>query len=223
MIPLLRANNLKKSFSYPFPTTILNGADIEIFPEESVAITGRSGEGKSTLLHILGTLDVATSGTLQIHEKQVTFWNRSFLRRQFFGFVFQSYHLLEDATTLENVVLPARLRYRDAKTLSAYREKAKTLLQELGLLERAHYSAHLLSGGEKQRTALARAFLLEPSLIFADEPTGNLDNESAEIIHEKLIAYGSLPGKAVVLVTHNKQLAARCKRQYTLEQGILYS
>jgi lipoprotein-releasing system ATP-binding protein len=223
MTPLLKASDLKKTFSSPFPTTILQGASLEVFPEESVAITGRSGEGKSTLLHILGTLDLPTSGTLTVQGKEVNFWNRSSLRKQFFGFVFQSYHLLEETTALDNVLLPARLRGVSKKALRFYRDRALSLLEELHLSKRVDYAAHLLSGGEKQRVALARAFLLEPPLILADEPTGNLDSQSAEMIHQKLLSYAKKPGKAVIVVTHNKELASQCNKQYTLEQGIIRS
>lgn len=206
---ILKAKNLYKS--YP-NTTVLNGINLEIAPGESIAICGRSGEGKTTLLHILGTLEEPDSGELEIKGEKLHYQNASIIRNQHIGFVFQSYNLLEDFTTLENVLMPARIARRPTSRLEGL-----ALLRTVGLEDRADFSVKHLSGGEKQRAAIARALCNNPSLILADEPTGNLDRAYARKIGETLLKLG----KALILVTHDPDLAALCNKQYTLANGLL--
>ena len=219
--PLLEARNLHKRFFRPIDLTVLNGVDLDVYGGESVAIMGRSGEGKSTLLQILGTLEQATRGTVKIAGKVVQRWNVARVRRQQVAYVFQSYYLLEDYNVLENVLFPAHIDRRDISKGSPHYQRALQLLDKVGLATKASTTGKLLSGGEKQRVAIARALCNDPTLLFADEPTGNLDNETAEIIISLLLEFAHTPGKALVLVTHNEALAELCKHRYLLKNGLL--
>jgi lipoprotein-releasing system ATP-binding protein len=219
--PLLLAKGICKSFKKPRALTILKGIDLEVKPGDSLAITGRSGEGKSTLLHILGTLERSSNGELWIGGEKVTFWNASRLRRQKIAFVFQSYHLLDDYSVIENILMPCYINRKDISKKSMTYQKAKELLDLVGLKERASFPTKLLSGGEKQRVALIRAFVEEPDLLLADEPSGNLDQETAESIHRLLVDYTKKPGKALIIVTHHEKLASLCSRRLELKQGFL--
>lgn len=215
---LLKAENIHKSFHHPLLVNILQGINLEVREGESVAIIGRSGEGKSTLLQILGTLDDPCSGSLKIADQTITGSNKSFIRNQFIGFVFQSFHLLEDYSTLENVLMPAKIaRQKMGKKMI---EHGLHLLERVGLADRAHFSTKLLSGGEKQRVALARALCNNPKIIFADEPSGNLDGHTAEIIHQLLLDFAA-DDRALVLVTHDWDLAKLCTNQFELKKGVL--
>ncbi|MCB1118487.1 MAG: ABC transporter ATP-binding protein [Chlamydiia bacterium] len=216
MTPTLQATQLRKAFTFPTYVDLLKGIDLTVNPGESVAIIGRSGEGKSTLLQILGTLDSPTSGSLAIAGQPVTFANTSTLRNRHLGFIFQSYHLLEDYTVLDNVLFPAKIGRR-----SNQKQRALDLLDQVGLSSRAHHPARLLSGGEKQRTAIARAFINDPCLILADEPTGNLDRASADLIHNLLFNCVRLNNKSLILVTHDPTLASLCDQQVELVDGQL--
>lgn len=163
---------------------MLQGVDITIFQGEAVAITGRSGQGKSTLLHVLGTLDRPCQSTLEIAGEIVTHMSVSSIRNRRIAFVFQSFHLLDDYTTVENVFMPARIaRQATAKSSGAYR-RSLDLLDKVGLSNRAHHTTKLLSGGEKQRIAIACALCNQPDIIFADEPSGNLDRQTSRSIHD---------------------------------------
>ncbi|HSX11677.1 MAG TPA: ABC transporter ATP-binding protein [Chlamydiales bacterium] len=206
---ILKASHIFKS--YP-KVKVLSGISLSVAAGESIAICGRSGEGKTTLLHILGTLEEPDSGTLEINGEPLTRSNASHLRNEQIGFVFQAYNLLEDFTALENVLMPARIARR-----SAERKKGLELLSLVGLEERADFPAKLLSGGERQRVAIARALCNDPSLILADEPSGNLDRANAKRIGEILISLK----KSLILVTHDPDLAALCDRKYVLQDGIL--
>lgn len=219
MNPILSAKNIKKRFRHPLDIEILKGIDLDLFPGDSVAIMGRSGEGKSTLLHILGTLENATSGTLHIQGKAASL-HTDILRNRHIGFVFQSFHLLEDFTALENVQMPAWIGRKSKKETTL---KALDLLDQVGLKHRAHHFAKQLSGGERQRVSIARAFLNEPDLILADEPTGNLDRTSASEIESLLLDFAHKEGKSLLLVTHDPELARACKKTYLLQNGILTS
>lgn len=213
---ILSAKRLFKSFKSPQIVPVLSDVTLEADAGETIAICGRSGEGKTTLLHILGTLEKPDSGELSISGCPVSSFNGAELRRTKIGFVFQSYNLLEDFTALENVLMPARIARRPLDL-----KKGLALLDEVGLLDRAHFPAKLLSGGERQRVAIARALCNDPDLILADEPTGNLDRANARQISEILLSCASKRGKALVLVTHDQELASLCKRRYTLASGQL--
>ncbi len=206
---ILKAKTLFKSYA---KTPILKGISLHVKTGESVAICGRSGEGKTTLLHILGTLEEADSGEIEIAGKRLSAFNVSELRLSQIGFIFQSYHLLEDFTVLENVLMPARI----ARKL-ATRAKGLELLNLVGLEDKADLPAKLLSGGERQRVAIARALCNDPNLILADEPTGNLDRENGKRIAEILIHLK----KALIIVTHDPEIAALCNTQYFLKDGKL--
>jgi lipoprotein-releasing system ATP-binding protein len=214
---LLRAHNIHKRFSHPTPTQILNGIDLEVRQGEAVAIVGASGEGKSTLLHILATLEPATEGSIEIAGQQVTPANAAQIRSQCLGILFQAYHLLEEETVLTNVLMPAWIN----RSRAAARRRALELLDRVGLAHRTHYPARLLSGGEKQRVALARALCNQPLLLLADEPTGNLDQANSQQIHTLLLEGVRQQGHSLLLVTHDKELASLCDRTLQLRNGHL--
>jgi len=221
--PLLEATEIHKSFFYPSKISILKGINLKVHVGESVAIIGRSGEGKSTLLQIIGTLEQPCQGTLEICGQLVTSHNQTTIRNQSIGFVFQSFHLLEDFTALENVLMPARIARKATGSGCEATERGLFLLEKVGLADRAHFHTKLLSGGEKQRVAIARALCNDPSILFADEPSGNLDSTTSASIHELLFKFVQEEGKALVLVTHDRELARLCSTQYELKNGILCS
>ncbi len=213
---ILRAKNLHKAFYYPKRIDILRGVDLNVAVGETVAITGRSGQGKSTLLQILGTLDMPCKGSLEIAGYDVSQFNKSKIRNQHIAFIFQSFHLLEDYSALENVMMPARIGRH-----SANQSHGMKLLEFVGLADRAHFDAKLLSGGEKQRVAIARALCNDPELILADEPSGNLDKQTAGTIHQLLLRYARENKKSLIFVTHDPDLAALCDRRLVLSNGFL--
>ena len=218
---ILRARAIRKMFYDPVPLEILSHVDITISRGETVAIMGRSGEGKSTLLQILGTLDTACSGTIEIDGSPVTSFNKSRIRNQKLAFIFQSFHLLEDYTALDNVLMPARIaRHSIAKGSTAY-QRACSLLEHVGLADRAHFNTKLLSGGEKQRVAIARALCNDPDIILADEPSGNLDKQTSRHIHDLLMSFAHTQGKALIVVTHDPELAQLCSTRYRLHNKTL--
>lgn len=219
--PVLRARKLHKTFYRPARVDLLKGVDLDLFPGEAVAVTGRSGEGKSTLLQVLGTLEDPCSGILEICGEPVTWRNRTRLRNQRLAFIFQSFHLIDDCTALENVLMPARIARQNVSVGSAAYQRALELLDHVGLLPRAHFLVKLLSGGEKQRTAVARAFYHDPDLILADEPSGNLDEQTANAIHKLLLDFAHKKNKSVIVVTHDHALASMCDKEYVLHQGVL--
>ncbi|MEG2430343.1 MAG: ABC transporter ATP-binding protein [Acinetobacter sp.] len=197
--------------------TIFEDLDLDIQAGEQVAITGRSGSGKSTLLGILATLDQASSGQLLVCGESVSNLNeeqRALVRLRNIGFVFQSFQLLPHLTALENVMLPLRLqpgfKYAEAE------QKALALLHKVGLDRQAQQTPKVLSGGEQQRVAIARALVSEPKIIFADEPTGNLDGETAREIEQLLFQLNQELGTTLVLVTHDRKLAQQCQRHFEL-------
>ena len=198
---------------------ILKGITLEIKSGESVAIVGASGSGKSTLLGLLAGLDEATAGEVNIDGTDLGALDedgRARFRARHVGFVFQSFQLLPALTALENVMIPLELR--GGKNISA---KAEHLLGRVGLEERKNHYPSQLSGGEQQRVAIARAFITDPKILFADEPTGNLDEETAEIITNLLFELNKEKGTTLVLVTHNPQLAAHTGRILKLKGGKL--
>lgn len=219
-IPLLSAKNIKKNFYNPHLIEIIKNVDLQIYSGESVAITGRSGQGKSTLLQILGTLDTPCEGSIEVAGKVISLRNRSFIRNKHLAFIFQSFHLLEDYSAIENILMPAKIGRQNTSKGSLAYERACSLLEQVGLSHRKDHLAKLLSGGEKQRIAIARAFSNDPDIIFADEPSGNLDKETAHIIHNLLLDFPK-KNKALILVTHDHSLAQLCSTHYTLQNGSL--
>lgn len=219
---ILSAHNLSKVV----PTAegelqILHALDLDIETGESLAIVGSSGSGKSTLLGLLAGLDLPSSGGVELAGQQLGELDedqRARVRAEHVGFVFQSFQLLDSLNALENVMLPLELEgRRDARVL------ATGLLERVGLGERLHHSPRQLSGGEQQRVAIARAFAAEPAVLFADEPTGNLDTHTGQHISDLLFELNQERGTTLVLVTHDERLAARCRRRIRLEEGRLTS
>jgi putative ABC transport system ATP-binding protein len=206
---------------------ILRGVSLAIDIGESVAITGISGSGKSTLLGLLAGLDLPTSGSVKLFGQSLDGLDedqRAALRLGRVGFVFQSFHLLENLTALENVMLPLELDFTPHPGLPPQGGKeqiAREALQQVGLAERMGHFPNQLSGGEQQRVALARAFVTRPQILFADEPTGNLDRATGHEISELLFALQQQSRTTLVLVTHDETLAARCQTHYRLEEGAL--
>jgi len=221
--PIISAQQITQSIQLPHQNlTILKEVNLQIMPGEQVAITGRSGSGKSTLLGILATLDQASSGELIICEEEVHRLNeeqRAQVRLKYIGFIFQSFQLLPALTAVENVMLPLRLQpdfhYQTAE------QKALKLLKRVGLERQAGQTPKVLSGGEQQRVAIARALISEPAIIFADEPTGNLDGQTAEEIEQLLFELNHELGTTLVLVTHDPELARQCQRHFELVTGHL--
>jgi putative ABC transport system ATP-binding protein len=202
--------------------TIFQDLNLEIYAGEQVAITGRSGSGKSTLLGILATLDQPSSGRLSIHGQSVEKLNeeqRAAIRLENIGFVFQSFQLLPSLTALENVMLPLRIRpdFNYAKA----EEKALYWLSRVGLERQSQQTPKVLSGGEQQRVAIARALISDPKVIFADEPTGNLDGTTAQEIEQLLFDLNHELGTTLILVTHDQNLAKKCEKHYELVNGSL--
>jgi lipoprotein-releasing system ATP-binding protein len=200
---------------------VLSGADLVVEPGEIVAVVGPSGSGKSTLLHLLGALDRPDSGTVEIGGQPLGTLSGTKLagfRNRTIGFVFQFHQLLPDFTALENVMLPGRIAGLEPRQVH---DNARRLLLEVGLEERLDHFPNQLSGGERQRVALCRALALEPPLLLADEPTGNLDPASGEQVFHLLLELQARHGTTAVLVTHNPGIAERCTRTIRLESGLL--
>jgi len=215
---VLQAENLCKQVSSPEGSlTIVDAVSLDILAGESVAVTGPSGAGKSTLLALLAGLDVPTRGRVLLEGHDLTQLDedgRARLRAQRVGFVFQSFHLIPALTALENVMLPLELAGRG----DARRAAAETL-SRVGLRERTGHYPRQLSGGEQQRVALARAFVTQPAVLFADEPTGNLDTVTGARVGELLFELNANAHTTLVLVTHDRELAARCARMVQMEAG----
>ena len=199
---------------------IFENLNFEIYSGEQIAITGRSGSGKSTLLGILATLDQATSGALSVCGASIAELNeeqRALVRLQHIGFVFQSFQLLPHLTALDNVMMPLRLQKNFNFALAE--QKALDLLKKVGLERQAMQTPKVLSGGEQQRVAIARALISEPKIIFADEPTGNLDMQTAQEIEQLLFQLNQEFGTTLILVTHDAELAKQCQRHFKLFDG----
>ena len=200
---------------------ILEPINLSIKVGASVAITGASGSGKSTLLGLLAGLDQPTQGSIKLAGHELTALNedeRAQVRARYVGFVFQSFQLMHNLTALENVMLPLELLGRDNPE-----KKAKLMLERVGLDHRLKHYPKQLSGGEQQRVALARAFVTEPALLFADEPTGNLDSHTGERIADLLFQLNEERKTTLVLVTHDHSLAARCKIEVIMDGGVIVS
>lgn len=215
---LLEARGISKTYSAGGRAiAVLDNVSLAVSDGEFLAVQGESGSGKSTLLSILSGLDSVDRGSVLIDGNDITDLSEDALaplRNTFFGFVFQSFHLVPSLTALENVMFPAELRGDPAA-----REKAGLLLTRVGLVDRAGNFPHQLSGGEKQRVAICRALVNEPRIIFADEPTGNLDSTNGSIVLEQLLTLHRERGTTLVLVTHSSEIASRAGRVITLRDG----
>ena len=220
---IISAQQLTQKIKLPQKEFIIfENFSLDILAGEQVAITGRSGSGKSTLLGIMATLDQASSGKLIVCGESITELNeeqRALVRLKYIGFVFQSFQLLPHLTALENVMLPLRLQ-KNFNFASA-EKKALALLQKVGLERQATQTPKVLSGGEQQRVAIARALISDPKIIFADEPTGNLDTQTAKEIEQLLFQLNREFGTTLVLVTHDPALAKQCQRHFELLDGRL--
>lgn len=218
---VLKAKQITKRFLTPVSIEILKGIDLEIRRGESVAIVGKSGEGKSTLLHVLGTLEKPSSGTLEICGQNIAESPLFLLRNRHIGFVFQSYHLLDDHTVLDNVLMPAKIARQSIHRGSKAYRRALNLLEIVGLDSRTGFLTKLLSGGEKQRVAIARALCNDPDLILADEPSGNLDHAHSQEVHALLTNLARDFNKSLIVVTHDKELSSLCSKTLLLKDGNL--
>ena len=222
--PLVLVEGVTKSFGRDVVTKVLHGIDLELLPAEFTALVGPSGSGKSTLLNLLGLLDRPTAGRILLQGRDTTGLDereRSALRGRALGFVFQFHHLLPAFTALENVMMP--MLAARGREEAGMRERAFALLDEIGLADRASYGASKLSGGQQQRVAVARALVLEPPLVLADEPTGNLDTESGAQVFELLRRVSERHRTAFLVVTHDERIAARCDRVLTMVDGRIRS
>jgi lipoprotein-releasing system ATP-binding protein len=220
---VLEAHDIAKSYRGGDGSTlhILNGANLTVKRGEMVAIVGESGAGKSTLLHVIGALDRPTSGYVKIGGESIN--DRSddelaVIRNKKIGFVFQYHHLLREFSALENVMMPLRIQ---GIPIPQAQSRATELLLRVGLGERMHHRPSELSGGEQQRTAVARALAVDPSVVLADEPTGNLDHRNGDRLHEVFAQLARDLEIGMVVVTHNRSLAARADRALLLEDGRL--
>lgn len=213
---MLKATGITKTFG---PLTVLNGVDIDIQKGEMVSIVGSSGAGKSTLLHILGSLDSPDAGTIVIDNQVLNQLSQNQLaafRNQHIGFIFQFHHLLPEFDALENVCIPGWIANRSRDLVQ---KRAIELLDLLGLGDRHHHKPNELSGGEQQRVAVARALINDPLIVFADEPTGNLDSTNAAELHQLFIQINQSLGTTFLIVTHNEALAALSSRILHMKDG----
>ncbi len=213
---MIKAKNIHKSYGQ---LHVLKGVNLNIEKGEFVTIVGKSGAGKSTLLHILGTLDLADQGQLVINDQKISDLNPKQLaefRNHNLGFVFQFHHLLPEFTALENVCIPAFIKKQPE---AEAQKRAKELLDYLGLADRISHKPTQLSGGEQQRVAVARALMNQPAVVFADEPSGNLDSASSQDLHQLLFGLRDDFQQTFVIVTHNEELAAMSDRTLVMEDG----
>ena len=200
---------------------VLRDLDLSVEKGEMLAIMGASGVGKSTLLHVLGGLDVIDSGQVRVGDHEIATMNdeaRVAFRNRHIGFVFQFHHLLPEFTAIENAMMPMRIA---RVGVAAARPKAEALLQRVGLGDRLDHRPGMLSGGEQQRVAVSRALVMQPSLLLADEPTGDLDEATADALHQLLRTMHAEFGLTAIIATHNPRLAAQCDRTLRLEGGRL--
>jgi lipoprotein-releasing system ATP-binding protein len=219
---LVLIEGLTKSFQHMGRTLdVLRGIDLNVYPGQILAIVGPSGAGKSTLLHCVGTLDLPSSGRIRLGTEELTTMSNSRLaavRNRDIGFVFQFHHLLPEFTALENVMIPGLIQGRSRREME---KRASALLEEVGLLSRATHRPGELSGGEQQRIAVARALALDPKLVLADEPTGNLDTATSDAIHDLFFQINREHGTTIIVVTHNPTFAERMPRVVRMRDGLV--
>lgn len=222
--PAIRSVFLSKTFEENGPRVeVLSGVNLEVYPGEKLAIVGSSGSGKSTLLHLLGGLDTPTQGEVMVKGKRLsklTDAQRGDLRNEAIGFIYQFHHLLPEFTAIENVAMP--LLIRGAPVVQAL-DRARSLLERVGMLGRLDHKPAELSGGERQRAAIARAVITEPSVVLADEPTGNLDRKTASQVYQMMLRLNEELDTAFIVVTHDMDLASKMDRVLTLRDGVVVS
>jgi lipoprotein-releasing system ATP-binding protein len=222
MTEILRVEELTKSFRHGGALlAVLKGINLSIGAGEMVSIVGASGVGKSTFLHIVGTLDAATSGRIFYEGRDISKMRGgelSAFRNRTIGFVFQFHHLLDEFNALENTIMPGLIGNVGRRQLE---ERGRELLAQVGLAERLTHRPSELSGGEQQRVALARALIMQPRVLLADEPTGNLDSKNSDQLCELLFRLNEIHGTTLILVTHNNQLALKMPKQLEMKDGII--
>jgi len=219
---ILRCQQLGMTYTEgPNDVEVLSGINLDLEKGERIAIVGASGSGKSTLLHLLGGLDLPTAGSVWIDGQEISGVSdkkRGDIRNQYLGFVYQFHHLLPEFTAVENVAMPLLIAGEDSDVAKA---KAEALLNNIGLGHRLMHRPIELSGGERQRAAIARALVTEPNVVLADEPTGNLDEKTAQAVFEMMLELNQNAGTALVMVTHDTRLAKKMDTIYHLELGSL--